>query len=141
MSPAERFGPADEKVTINVGPVDLGKIDLLVSEGLYGSRTDLIRDAIRRQLERHEVLVNEVVTRREFVVGFTSYNRTDFERFRSKGQRIKMRVVGVARLAPDITPELADEVIEDISVMGSLRASKPVLEILKSRREREGATP
>lgn len=133
MAPAERLGPADEKVTINVAPVDLGKIDLLVSEGLYGSRTDLIRDAIRRLLEKHDTLVSDVVARREFVVGFTSYNRKDLERFRSKGQRIRLRVVGVGRLAGDVTPELALDVIEDISVMGAFRAPKPVLAALKQR--------
>jgi len=139
MAPAERLGPPDEKVTINVGPVDLGKIDLLVSEGLYASRTDLIREAIRRQLERHARVVEELVTRRELTVGFTYYSRKDFERFREKGQRIRMRIVGMAKLANDITPELADAVIEDISVLGSLRASKPVLEMFKARRAGEEA--
>ena len=139
MAPAERYGPADEKVTVNIGTVDLGKIDLLVSEGLYGSRTDLIRDAIRRLLEKHETLVNDVVTRREYVVGFTSYNRKDLERFRSKGQRIRLRVVGVGRLAGDVTPELADDVIEEVRVLGAFKAPAAVKERLKSKTGRINA--
>jgi Arc/MetJ-type ribon-helix-helix transcriptional regulator len=31
-----------EKITLNLGPVDLGQIDLLVQEGFYSNRTDFI---------------------------------------------------------------------------------------------------
>ncbi len=132
MAPAERSGPADEKVSINVGPVDLGKIDLLVAEGLYGSRTDFIREAIRRHLDRNERVVEEVVTRKEWVIGFTSYSRKDLQRFKENGQRVRMRVVGVAKLANDITPELAEDVFDEIVVHGSFIAPKEVTEHLRA---------
>jgi Arc/MetJ-type ribon-helix-helix transcriptional regulator len=46
--------PSDsEKITINLGYVDLGHIDLMVQDGFYSNRTDFIRTAIRNQLERH----------------------------------------------------------------------------------------
>src|SRR5688500_14457061 len=120
MTPAERVGPDDEKVTLNIGSVDLGRIDLLVREGMYSSRTDFIRDAIRGQLERHTKLVDEVVSRKEYVVGFTQFNRADLERLRDKGQRLSVRVVGMLRFARDVPLDLVAEVVEDITVLGSM---------------------
>jgi Arc/MetJ-type ribon-helix-helix transcriptional regulator len=135
MAPAERFGPADEKVTINVGPVDLGEMDLLVSEGLYATRTDFVREAIRRQLDRHEAIVQDVVARKEFVVGFTFYSRKDFERLRDAGKRIRLRVIGACKLSSDIEPDLAATVIESVSVLGTLSASKEVKAKLRALAE------
>ena len=133
MGRQERNAPPDEKVTINLSPVDLGTIDLLVSEGLYSSRTDLIRDAIRKLIDTNRELIREVVVRRELNVGVIVYSKRDFERFKEKGERISLRSVGVLVLGGDITPDLADEVVESISVMGMLRAPQPVLDRLAGR--------
>jgi Arc/MetJ-type ribon-helix-helix transcriptional regulator len=133
MGRQERNAPPDEKVTINLSPVDLGTIDLLVSEGLYSSRTDLIRDAIRKLIDQNRELIREVVVRRELNVGVIVYSKRDFERFKEKGERISLRSVGVLVLGGDITPDLADEVVESISVMGMLRAPQPVLDRLAGR--------
>ncbi|MFN2614004.1 MAG: CopG family transcriptional regulator [Actinomycetota bacterium] len=135
MAPAERLGPADEKVTINVGPVDLGKVDLLVSEGIYASRTDFIRDSIRRQLDKHEAFVQEAVIKNHLNIGFTYLGRKDFEKMRARGQRIKLRVIGAVVLGNDITPELAESVVEHVTVLGSFRGPKDVIERLRARQE------
>ena len=134
MAPAERSGPADEKVTVNVGPVDLGKIELLVSEGLYGSRTDFIREAIRRNLDRHERTVEDTIVRKEFTVGFLSHSKKDLERIRSKRQRINVRVVGVFKLGNDVDPDLAADVFDEVHVLGSFLAPTDVIERLTERR-------
>src|ERR1041384_218616 len=133
MAPAERSGPGDEKVTINLVPVDLGKIDLLVSEGLYGSRTDYIRWAIRRGLEHHDVVLADAVKRLSYGVGFVSMSRKDLERRRDKGQRVDIRVIGGFRLAPDVTPDLADAVIKRLVIRGVFRAPAAVRERLADR--------
>lgn len=140
MAPAERIGPEDEKVTVNVGPVDLGRIDLLVSEGLYSTRTDFIRAALRRQLDEHEKLVDDVVTRKEFTVGFLYHSRRDLERVREKGERLRVRVVGVYKLGSDVTLDLAEDVYDDVIVLGSLRGPMPVITWIKARAARARAT-
>jgi len=53
-----------EKMTINLGYVDLGHIDLMVQEGFYSNRTDFIRTAIRNQLERHADVVKQSTVRK-----------------------------------------------------------------------------
>jgi Arc/MetJ-type ribon-helix-helix transcriptional regulator len=127
MAPAERSGPEDEKVTINLGPVDLGRIDLLVREGVYSNRTDFIRDAIRNQLEDNKRIVDDVVVRKDYTIGYLSHSRADLERLRKKGERLKVRVVGVYKLADDVTPQLAKAVIEEVNVLGSFRGPKDVV--------------
>jgi Arc/MetJ-type ribon-helix-helix transcriptional regulator len=134
MAPAERSGPEDEKVTINLGPVDLGRIDLLVREGVFSSRTDFIRDAIRDQLEDQKPLVDEVVTRKDYVVGYLSHSKSDLEKLRRDGQKRRVRVVGVYRLGEGITRELAEAVLEEVNVLGSLKGPKDVVDWIKSRR-------
>lgn len=135
MAPAERSGPADEKITINLGPVDLGRVDLLVSEGLFSSRTDFIRTSVRRQLEDHEKLLEEVVTRKEFTVGFLYHSRADLEGYRSKGERLHIKVIGVYKLGEGVTKQLVKDVLENVTVLGSLRGPKAVIDSIKNTRE------
>ncbi len=125
--------PETEKITINMAAVDLGKIDLLVQEGVYSNRTDFIRTAIRSQLEKHTFEIQQSVTRHAFVVGALSYDRSDLEKRKSKGERLKINVVGMLHLHADVTAELAAEVIESIQVRGMFMASDEVKAVLADR--------
>ncbi len=126
--------PADsEKITINLGPIDLGQIDLLVSEGFYANRSDLIRTAIRNQLQTHADVVRQTVARRSLVLGMHHYTRADLERAREAGERLHIQVLGLASIAHDVTPELAQDTIESIVVLGALHASSAVKAALAGR--------
>jgi Arc/MetJ-type ribon-helix-helix transcriptional regulator len=125
--------PDSEKITINMNAVDLGKIDLLVQEGVYSNRTDFIRTAIRSQLEKHNFEIQQTVTRHSYVIGVLSYNRDDFEKRKLKGEKVKMTVVGLLHLADDISPELARDVVETIQVRGVFNASEAVKAALADR--------
>ncbi len=122
-----------EKITINLGLVDLGQIDLLVQEGFYSNRTDFIRTAIRNQLGTHAEAVRQTVARKTLVLGLESYTRRDLEAVRESGETLEIRVLGLATIADDVTPELARETIESIVVLGALRASPAVKAALKDR--------
>jgi Arc/MetJ-type ribon-helix-helix transcriptional regulator len=122
-----------EKITINVGAVDLGKIDLLVQEGLYTNRTDFIRTAIRTQVERHGVEVQQTVARYAFLIGILRYGRKDLERLKAKGKRVNLTVLGSLSLAADVSPALAREVIERVKVRGVFDASEAVKAALADR--------
>jgi len=122
-----------EKITINLVPVDLGKIDLLVDQGLYSTRTDLIRTAIRRLLEDNEAVLTEVISRRFLNVGMIWLNEKDLLAEKAKGQRLRIRSIGRLVLNPDIDPDTADAVIEEIIVKGSLRMSPEVRARLADR--------
>lgn len=122
-----------EKVTINLGPVDLGQIDLLVQEGFYSNRTDLIRTAIRNQLTTHADVVRQTVARRSLVLGMQHFSRHDLEALREKNQTMRLQVLGLASIADDVTPELALSTIESISVLGALHASAAVKKALANR--------
>jgi Arc/MetJ-type ribon-helix-helix transcriptional regulator len=122
-----------EKITINVGLVDLGQIDLLVSEGFFGNRTDFIRTAIRRQLESRSSAVDRTVARRELVLGSEHYNRHDLEAARDSGRMVELRVLGLASIADDVSPELAVATIAAVEVLGAFRASRAVKAALASR--------
>jgi Arc/MetJ-type ribon-helix-helix transcriptional regulator len=122
-----------EKITINMGAVDLGKVDLLVDEGFYGNRTDFIRTAIRNQLEKHEADMTQTMTRKSMTVGALIYDRRDLERHQAAGEMLKISAVGLVSLASDVTPELALATIESISVRGVFRASKEVKDALADR--------
>ena len=122
-----------EKITINLGPVDLGQIDLLVQEGFYSNRTDFIRTAIRNQLSTHAEAVRQTVARRTLVLGLENYARRDLERVREAGEKLEIRVLGLATIADDVGPELALETIDSIVVLGALRASPAVKAALKDR--------
>jgi len=130
----ETARPADsEKITINLGPIDLGQIDLLVSEGFYANRSDLIRTAIRNQLQAHADVVRQTVARRSLVLGMHHYTRADLERARAAGERLQIQVLGLASIAHDVTPELALDTIDSIVVLGALHASSAVKTALAAR--------
>src|SRR4029079_3826754 len=122
-----------EKITINVGPVDLGQIDLLVDEGFYANRTDFIRTAIRRQLETRSGAVDATVQRRTLALGTQHYSRRDLEELRAAGRTVELRVLGLATLDADVTPELALATITDVDVLGGLRAPQAVKAALARR--------
>ena len=122
-----------EKITINMSAVDLGKVDLLVQEGLYSNRTDFIRTAIRSQLDKHNLEIQQSVTRNSYVIGVLVYDSSDLDKRKQKGEKIKMTVVGLLHLSDDITPELACEVIESIQVRGIFQASDQVKTALADR--------
>ena len=122
-----------EKITINLGLVDLGQIDLLVQEGFYANRTDFIRTAIRNQLAVHAEAVRQTVVRRELVLGLQHYTRRDLEAVRASGERLEIRVLGLASIADDVPPELALATIESVVVLGAFRASPAVKAALAER--------
>lgn len=122
-----------EKITINLGYVDLGHIDLLVQEGFFSNRTDFIRTAIRNQLDRHNEAVRQSVTRRQLDIGLRRYNRGDLEAARAKGEILHIQVLGLAVIAEDVSPELAAETIGSIQVLGSLQANAAVKAALSGR--------
>jgi Arc/MetJ-type ribon-helix-helix transcriptional regulator len=125
--------PVDEKLTINIGCVDLGQIDLLVQEGFYNNRTDLIRTAIRNQLATHQDVVRQVVTRKTLVLGIQHYTRGDLEAVQAAGQALQIKVLGLASIADDVSPALALATIESITVLGALHASPAVKAALRDR--------
>jgi Arc/MetJ-type ribon-helix-helix transcriptional regulator len=126
--------PADsEKITINLGHVDLGHIDLMVQEGFYSNRTDFIRTAIRNQLERHADVVTQALARKKVELGLRHFSREDLEAVRDAGQMLHIRVLGLARIANDVTPELARATIGSIAVLGALQASSAVKAALAER--------
>jgi Arc/MetJ-type ribon-helix-helix transcriptional regulator len=129
----ERKTPDSEKITINLGAVDLGKIDLLVQEGHYSNRTDFIRTSIRAQMEKHALEVQQLVSRHCYGVGFFDYVRVDLEQSKVKGERMNFSVVGMLKLADDISPELAADVIESVQVRGIFQASPAVKAALVGR--------
>ncbi|ROZ72482.1 CopG family transcriptional regulator [Ramlibacter sp. WS9] len=125
--------PADEKITINLGCVDLGQIDLLVQEGFYANRTDLIRTAIRNQLMSHGDAVRAAVSRKTLTLGIQHFSKADLQAVQKAGQRLDVRVLGLASIAPDVTPALALATIESITVLGTLHASAAVKAALSKR--------
>jgi len=122
-----------EKITINLGPVDLGRIDVLVEQGLYSNRTDLIRTAIRNQLDRHEPVIQAHAIKWSFVLGVETITRSTLEELRKEGKKASFRIIGMLKIADDIDPELARETIKVIHVRGSLRSSAAVREALADR--------
>src|SRR5918992_238396 len=122
-----------EKITINLGPVDLGQIDLLVREGFYSNRTDFIRTAIRNQLTTHAEEVRQTVARKTLVLGLQNYSRRDLEAVRDAGETLQIRVLGLASIDDDVDPELALETIDSLVVLGALRASPAVKAALRGR--------
>ena len=125
--------PADEKITINLGYVDLGQIDLLVQEGFYANRTDLIRTAIRNQLVNHADVVKQVVARKTLVLGIQHFTADDLRAVQASGEALQIRVLGLATIALDVTPELALAAIDSVVVLGALHASAAVKAALAGR--------
>ena len=122
-----------EKITINLGLVDLGQIDLLVQEGFYANRTDFIRTAIRNQLTTHSEVVKRTVARKTLVLGIEHYSRRDLDAIRAAGQRLEIRVLGLVSIDDDVPPELALDTIDSIEILGALRASPAVRAALAGR--------
>jgi len=122
-----------EKITINLGLVDLGQVDLLVQEGFYSNRTDFIRTAIRNQLGTHAEALRQTVARKTLVLGLQHYTRRDLEAVREAGEMLEIRVLGLASIADDVDPGLALETIDSVIVLGALRASPAVKSALKDR--------
>ena len=112
-----------EKITINLGVIDLGQIDLLVGEGFYSNRTDFIRTAIRNQVAAHAEAVKQTVARRTLTLGLQHFSKRDLEAARAAGTKLEIRVLGLAVIANDVTPELAREAIGSLTVLGALQAS------------------
>ncbi len=122
-----------EKITINLGYVDLGHIDLMVQDGFYSNRTDFIRTAIRNQLDRHADVVKQSVARKTLDLGLRAYSREELEAVRDAGQALEIKVLGLASIARDVTPELARATIVSITVLGALHASPEVRAALSDR--------
>ncbi len=122
-----------EKITINLGVVDLGQIDLLAREGFYSNRTDFIRTAIRNQLATHAEVLRQTVARRTLVLGLQHFSRADLEAARNAGQKLEIKVLGLASIANDVSPELAREAIGSLFVLGALQASAAVKAALADR--------
>ena len=122
-----------EKITINLGYVDLGHVDLLVREGFYSNRTDFIRTAIRNQLDRHGEAVKQSLARHRLDLGLRRYSRQDLEAVRAAGETLHIQVLGLAVIAADVSPELARQTISFIEVLGALQASPEVKAALKDR--------
>ena len=122
-----------EKITINLGYVDLGHIDLLVQEGFFSNRTDFIRTAIRNQLSSHGDVLKQTVARRSMVLGLQRYTREDLERAREAGEQLHIQVLGLASIDDDVPAKLAAQTIASISVLGALRASAAVRAALADR--------
>jgi len=125
--------PDTEKITINVGAIDLGHIDLLVQEGFYSNRTDLIRTAIRNQLATHAEVLRQTVARRTLVLGLQDYSKRDLEAVRKSGTKLRIQALGLVRIAQDVSPALARDTIESIAVLGALQASAVVKAALNDR--------
>ena len=133
LQPARDRGGDSEKITINLGYVDLGRIDLLVQEGFYSNRTDFIRTAIRNQLATHGDAVAKSIDRHMLELGLREITRTELERAAQAGETLHIKVVGLARIAPDVTPDLARATIGSITVLGALQAPGEVKAALKDR--------
>ncbi len=125
--------PENEKITINLGFVDLGRIDLLVQEGFYSNRSDFIRTAIRNQLESQGDVVSKTLERHTMELGLRDYSVADLEAVRDAGEVLHIKVVGLARFDPDVTPELALQTIASITVLGALQASTDIKKALADR--------
>ncbi len=134
VGPEQPSKAADtEKITINLGFVDLGHIDLMVAEGFYSNRTDFIRTAIRNQLERHTEVVRKSLTRQSLELGLRHYSRQALEDARAAGDRLHINVLGLVTIAADVTPDLARGAIASVTVLGALHASPEVRKALADR--------
>jgi Arc/MetJ-type ribon-helix-helix transcriptional regulator len=125
--------PDSEKITVNLGFIDLGRVDLMVRDGFYANRADFIRTAVRNQLERHDDAVRQSVARRQLKLGLSHYTRQDLEAARDAGTPLLIQVLGLATIASDVTPELARAAIASVQVLGAFQASPAVKAALADR--------
>ena len=133
VQPLRAKAPDTEKITVNLGYVDLGQIDLMVQEGFYSNRTDFIRTAIRNQLDRHGDVVKQSTLRHSLDLGLRNFSRADLEAAQRAGQMLQINVLGLATIAADVTPELARATIASVSVLGALPATPAVKAALADR--------
>ena len=133
VTPLRAPQPDSEKLTINLGYVDLGRIELLVQEGFYANRTDFIRSAIRKQLDLHDEVVSSMIQRQTLALGLRDYSRAELEALRTAGEMMHIRMVGLVRIANDVPPDLALATIASLTVLGGLQASAEVKKILADR--------
>jgi len=133
VSETRRKESESEKITINLGFVDLGHIDLLVAEGFYSNRTDFIRTAIRNQVHTHGEVLKNSVARRSMVLGLQRFTRQDLEKLLAAGEQLHIHVLGLASIAADVTPELARATIASVRVLGGFQASAAVKAALRDR--------
>ncbi|HEY2884969.1 MAG TPA: hypothetical protein VGJ08_07130 [Rhizomicrobium sp.] len=133
MSEVRTKVPDTEKITINLGVIDLGQIDLLVQEGFYSNRTDLIRTAIRNQLVAHADVLRQTAARRTLVLGLQEFSKRDLEAVRKSRTKLRIQVLGLVRISDDVSPALARETIESIAVLGALHASAAIKATLADR--------
>jgi Arc/MetJ-type ribon-helix-helix transcriptional regulator len=133
MSEVVRTRTDSEKVTLNLGFVDLGQIDLLVKDGFYANRTDLIRTAIRNQLDRHADVLKKSIVRQSLDLGLRHFTRQELEAVQAAGQQLEINVLGLVTIARDVSPELARAAIASIAVLGALHASPEVKAALADR--------
>jgi Arc/MetJ-type ribon-helix-helix transcriptional regulator len=123
----------DEKITINIGHIDLGRIDLLVAEGFYSNRTDFIRTAIRNQLDHFSDAVATSAKKRQLAIGLRHYSREELETARAAGKTLRIQALGLVVIAPDVAPDLARSTIASVEVLGALQASSAVKAALRDR--------
>ena len=128
-----RARPDTEKITINLGFVDLGRVDLIVSEGFYSNRTDFIRTAVRNQLERHADTLKQSIVRKSLDLGLRHFSRQELEDVRAADQKLDINVLGLVSIAGDVPAELASATISSITVLGALHASADVKAALAGR--------
>jgi Arc/MetJ-type ribon-helix-helix transcriptional regulator len=133
MGESVRARQDSEKITINLGYIDLGHVDLLVHDGFYANRTDFIRTAIRNQLDRHADILKKSVGRQALDLGLRHYTRVELEAAQAGGNMIDINVLGLVTLAPDISPGLARATIRSVSVLGAFHASPEVKAALADR--------
>jgi Arc/MetJ-type ribon-helix-helix transcriptional regulator len=125
--------PDTDKVTINLGLVDLAQMDLLVEEGFYTNRTDFVRTAIRNQLQQHQEAIRQTVVRKRFVMGLQRYGKAELERVVAAGEQLEIHVLGLAAIEDEVTPELARQAIASLRVLGAFSASAAVKAALADR--------
>src|SRR5436305_5666921 len=132
-APSHKNAPDSEKITTNVGYVDLGQVDLLVTEGFYSNRSDFIRTAIRNQLAKHADSVTKTIVRQSLDLGIRHFSRSDLEAVAAAGEKLAIKVLGLATIANDVSAELALSAIASINVLGALHASPNVKTALADR--------
>lgn len=125
--------PETEKITINLGYVDLGRVELLVKEGFYSNRTDFIRTAIRNQLSSHGQAVAQSIDRHTLELGLRDFDRAELGAAKAAREKLHIKVVGLVRISPDVTPELARATIASVTVLGAFQASAAVKKALADR--------
>jgi Arc/MetJ-type ribon-helix-helix transcriptional regulator len=122
-----------EKITININTIDLGHIDLLVNEGYYATRTEFIKTAVKKQLDRHEEDTKKLIEQKakhgdyELSIGVGGFTKSELERIiQKKEAKIKMIFIGLFITPKDVTLELLEQAVESIKVYGVCRCSQEI---------------